>query len=309
MRTRTGLSTVVLGLAFVAGTDAESALRRKRQVLAIDDLLESEHRALATGGHDGGYEGGPTDKKPKKSEKKDSEKGEKSSKASKSEKKDSGKGDKNSKSGKSDKSAKSSKSGNGDKKSAKKEDGSKKDKKYGVESMGDMFAEILYGFSMSIMGSMSMSMPPPRPTPPSPTMAPVVSTSPVATVMPVETVMPAVPTLAPSVLAPTSGCSSLPRDEAIQNILLEVTDGALLSDPLTPQGQAYRFLVDSDPAQIDPCTYPAVEQRYAAATLYYSTGGSSWLNQDGWMSGADECSWFGVECVDGAVSTISLCKL
>jgi len=42
-----------------------------------------------------------------------------------------------------------------------------------------------------------------------------------------------------------------------------------------------------------------ITQRYALATLHYSTGGSNWINTNGWLGRGDECdSWFGVICDD-----------
>ena len=32
--------------------------------------------------------------------------------------------------------------------------------------------------------------------------------------------------------------------------------------------------------------------RYALATLYYSTGGENWNNQTGWLVDPDVCNWY-----------------
>jgi hypothetical protein len=93
------------------------------------------------------------------------------------------------------------------------------------------------------------------------------------------------------------------------DVLTAVTDSSVLEDPSTPQGLAYRWLLDTDEAQIDPCTYATVQQRYALATFYYSTNGDDWTNDAGWLTGANECMWFGVTCTgNDTVSSIILCK-
>jgi hypothetical protein len=134
---------------------------------------------------------------------------------------------------------------------------------------------------------------PDTPAPVSPTPAPVAPDTPAP-------VTPGTPV--PSL----SGCSLKPREEAMEDILVEITDGPILSDPSTPQGMALRWLLDDDPLQIDPCTYATVEQRYALATFYYSTAGDSWIDNEAWLTGAAECDWFGVECSADAVTSIVL---
>jgi hypothetical protein len=105
---------------------------------------------------------------------------------------------------------------------------------------------------------------------------------------------------------PTNFCASVSREEAIESILVQITDGPILTKPATPQGQAYQWILNDDPLQIDPCTYPSIEQRYALATFYYSTGGDNWIVDTAWLSVAGECDWFGITCVDGKVTSISM---
>ena len=108
--------------------------------------------------------------------------------------------------------------------------------------------------------------------------------------------------------SPTIDCSSLTREEAYQLVLLAVTDGPVLANPTTPQGMALRFLLNDDAAQLDPCEVPTLVQRYALATIYFSTDGEDWENNDRWLSGSDECNWYGIECSGGEVTDIDLCK-
>ena len=118
--------------------------------------------------------------------------------------------------------------------------------------------------------------------------------------------------------APTNGgnggspsppeCESLSREEAYQLVLLAVTDGPVLANPTTPQGMALRFLLNDDSAQLDPCEVPTIVQRYALATFYFSTDGEDWENNDRWLSSSDECNWHGITCNGGSVTDIDLCK-
>ena len=194
------------------------------------------------------------------------------------------------KKGKSDKKAKSGK------KSKRYKRGTKKGKK-----VVDSFMEELNS-AMSFSMSMSMSMPSGTPAPAQPTPAPAVTTPPPQMLTPAPVLS---PTQAPT-LSPFTTCSALPRDEALESILVQITDGPILINPATPQGQAYRWLLNDDPLQIDPCTYPTVEQRYALATFFFSTGGDNWIVNSAWMSVAGECDWFGITCADGQATAIEM---
>ena len=106
-------------------------------------------------------------------------------------------------------------------------------------------------------------------------------------------------------LSPTLILSS--RSDVMKKNLEEVTESSILEDPTTPQGMAYKWIVETDPAQIDPCSYATVEQRYALATFYYSTNGDDWTNSNAWLSGTNECSWVGIKCdADGLVDEIGV---
>jgi hypothetical protein len=111
-------------------------------------------------------------------------------------------------------------------------------------------------------------------------------------------------------LTPTQICNALPRAVSMRNALVEVTAESLLTNPSTPQGMAYLWLLDDDPLQVNPCSYETLLQRYALATFSFSTTESSpWVEANGWLSGQFECDWFGVTCAGGdLVTQISLGK-
>ena len=101
------------------------------------------------------------------------------------------------------------------------------------------------------------------------------------------------PTPAPTPL----DCNSDPdvREAAVDELLSSVSDD--IDDPSTPAGQAAEWILNGDPAMPDPCRDPdAVVGRFALTTFYYSTGGEQWRNNDGWLTEAPACDWFGVGC-------------
>jgi len=103
-------------------------------------------------------------------------------------------------------------------------------------------------------------------------------------------------------------CQARDRTEVLEELFSEVTDLELLDDDDTPQGQAFEWIDGFD--TVDPCTYPTVTDRFALVTFFYSTGGESWSNRTGWLSGAPECEWHGISCDDddGRVTGLYLSK-
>jgi hypothetical protein len=110
------------------------------------------------------------------------------------------------------------------------------------------------------------------------------------------------PTISPSSAPTNLMCMGLSRSEAMLSILSEISDEMKLLQPNTPQGVAYLWMLDGDPAMVDPCTYPTVKQRFALASFFYSAGGSFWTSDTAWLSAANECEWMGVSC-DGEMVT------
>ena len=101
------------------------------------------------------------------------------------------------------------------------------------------------------------------------------------------------PTAAPTPL----DCNSDPdvREAAVDELLSSISDD--IDDPSTPAGQAAEWIRNGDPAMPDPCLDPdAVIGRFALTAFYYSTGGEQWRNNDGWLTEAPACDWFGVGC-------------
>ena len=88
------------------------------------------------------------------------------------------------------------------------------------------------------------------------------------------------------------------REIYLFDILKTVTDTELLTDPETPQGLAFDHITNNDLALADICASSTsrIRQRYGLTTFYYSLEGENWSDSEGWLSGNDECTWFGIEC-------------
>jgi hypothetical protein len=86
---------------------------------------------------------------------------------------------------------------------------------------------------------------------------------------------------------PDSECESLDRADAMLAAVETVSSNVDL-DPATPTGFAVDWLVNDDPAMLNPCT-DNVTQRFSLATLYSATVGTSWTNSSGWLSAAPIC--------------------
>jgi hypothetical protein len=108
------------------------------------------------------------------------------------------------------------------------------------------------------------------------------------------------PTAVPS---QSTSCEDIPRATALIDALLEVTDAEILISSETPQGKAGTWLLISDPASVDPCTYPTLLQRYALATLYFATEGDDWIDNTEWLLGEHECNWEKVSCDESLETT------
>jgi hypothetical protein len=105
-----------------------------------------------------------------------------------------------------------------------------------------------------------------------------------------------------------------PKDPLSELLSSASSDGGVaLADPSTPQNMALTWLA-GDP-NLANYTVQEVIQRYALATLYYTTKGDSWNSNDDWLSDKDACDkWYNndgndmsVDCTsDGAVSELDL---
>ncbi|KAG7367059.1 RHS repeat-associated core domain containing protein [Nitzschia inconspicua] len=118
-----------------------------------------------------------------------------------------------------------------------------------------------------------------------------------------ETIVPTIvsnETLAPS----DTNVTVEPLSPLGEFLSLALTDDGSLSTPGTPQFEALLALETSNP-DLDPAVEAdriEIIQRYTLNTIYFSTSGANWVNNDLWTSESHPCgdgtasSWFGVEC-------------
>lgn len=102
------------------------------------------------------------------------------------------------------------------------------------------------------------------------------------------------PTTPTSSLPPTSsaftGAPTLdPVIESFRTSLPVYTIESSLQDPTSPQSKALSWLANN--TNLEEYNDIRLTQRFVLATLYYSTNGDRWTNNDGWLSDADECTW------------------
>lgn len=77
--------------------------------------------------------------------------------------------------------------------------------------------------------------------------------------------------------------------------------GAALSNQGSPQFIAAKWLSEESLYQFYPDWKKL--QRYAIATIYFSTGGDDWFNTNGWLSDQDECEWYETRDEDDVCSS------
>jgi Leucine-rich repeat (LRR) protein len=85
---------------------------------------------------------------------------------------------------------------------------------------------------------------------------------------------------------------ALTNDEIFMIISsIAIKDVSVLKSATTIQGKALIWLQEST-ARRRQADRNRILQRYALATLYFSTQGDEWIQNNGWLSDDDECSWF-----------------
>jgi hypothetical protein len=110
------------------------------------------------------------------------------------------------------------------------------------------------------------------------------------------------------------------REAQLLDIVDNVSDAADIQTPLTPQRDAFIWLIDSDSAQVCPEEPTSVISRYVLAVLYFSTSGDDWFECNAelssilapcesdsarYLSAESVCQWFNVAC-DGDDNIISI---
>jgi hypothetical protein len=96
------------------------------------------------------------------------------------------------------------------------------------------------------------------------------------------------------------------REQYIFDQLTPITPEDVLNDPSTPQGMAFDYLANDDPALTDPCVSETIAQRYGLTTFYFSTQGANWTDNTGWLGEDQECTWLGVACGNSSEAVVEL---
>jgi len=144
------------------------------------------------------------------------------------------------------------------------------------------------------------------PRPPS-TKSPTAGNDPtVSPTLPPKTQTPTGSPTAPTTDVPTTG----DREFRYQTVADALIDSGISDqdDLFPPDGQptsqtlAMDWLLDEDPLDLlgPNANTPErrVIQRYTLVVLWYNTIGNRWVRVENWLTGAHECDWFGLNCVE-----------
>jgi hypothetical protein len=117
-------------------------------------------------------------------------------------------------------------------------------------------------------------------------------------------------TVLPQVLnAPTSPPSPQEIRKGLESLLIQKAfdNGEALQKQTTPQNKALNWLANN--TNLDTYSDDKKIQRYALATLFFSTNGANWDKKGDWMSDFDECGWYNSDsglCRDDSIDKLSL---
>jgi hypothetical protein len=97
--------------------------------------------------------------------------------------------------------------------------------------------------------------------------------------------------------------------QELESLLIPVSfdNGTALRTASSPQNKALIWL--SNNTDIKSYLNATKIQRYALATVFYSTNGANWTEKDEWMSNENECRWYNSRssvCTSGSVDSLDL---
>ena len=134
----------------------------------------------------------------------------------------------------------------------------------------------------------------------------------------------------PPSIAPSEPPSAMPSAAPTSNLFSDFLDylrtlptssEELGENRSAPQYLAAKWLVDEDTYWRDSgltLEDPKIIQRYALATLYFSSGGNNWklcgknspsCGDTIWLTASDECDWFSLGCDESIVTQINFRKI
>lgn len=90
---------------------------------------------------------------------------------------------------------------------------------------------------------------------------------------------------------PTSSPTPVDPGSNLRSLILStgITAEEDLANEESAQSLSFQWLLQSETSGMPRWR---ILQRFAMVSFYYSTGGPSWLRQDGWLSNEPECEWF-----------------
>jgi len=112
------------------------------------------------------------------------------------------------------------------------------------------------------------------------------------------------------IISPTIfDCKTDPnRPALIKGVLQRVSNQIDLSNPSSYQFQAYNWIVNTDELKL--CSdEESLIRRYILTLIYFQMGGGLWERTktlDNYRIATPECSWYGVDCENSAVTNLTL---
>jgi hypothetical protein len=103
-------------------------------------------------------------------------------------------------------------------------------------------------------------------------------------------------TLSPEAPKDETLSPEIPKDYRglISNVSFD--EGEALENSSTPQYMAFNWTTTGNP-HLANASDKQIIQRYALATIFFSTNGNSWRVKTGWLDGGEECTgWHGLNC-------------
>lgn len=153
---------------------------------------------------------------------------------------------------------------------------------------------IIFGFYSAVLGKekeLAQPRPAPRPVrPQQPVEAPETSAI-------LETPAP----VTPATLQPTT----TPTDSSLFALLSDSLGRQALLDEESISYASYKWLLTNE--NLDQYDNMKLKTRFALAALYFATNGyGNWEIDDGWLSDDDECTWYGIECTIGHLTSLNM---
>ncbi|EEC43555.1 predicted protein [Phaeodactylum tricornutum CCAP 1055/1] len=150
-------------------------------------------------------------------------------------------------------------------------------------------------------GSPTINAPTQSPTAPrmeTPIVLPIESPSP-SNLNPVSSLVPSIaptPTVslsnAPNIMDSSQAPTVLLLNQELFRMLSDLSEdnGASILRPFTPQRRAFEWLAST--SDLDTLSNTRKVQRFSLSVFFFTSNGSLWRNNSGWLTESDECTWY-----------------